>query len=187
MPVSAERLLVLGDSLSDAYQMPSEAGWVSLLQQRLGDDFTVINASISGETTAGGMHRIETLLKRHEPDFVLIELGGNDGLRGLSPRQLEQNLEAIITRVLAADAMPILMQIRLPGNLGPVYLERFEAVYPALAKRHEIALVSFFLDGIFDQPGMMMADGIHPTIEAQPLMLERLWPELKPILDLSEG
>ncbi|MFP4207206.1 MAG: arylesterase [Wenzhouxiangella sp.] len=175
---AADRLLIIGDSLSDAYQMPREAGWAHLLGLRLGPDYEVINASISGETSAGGVTRIESLLAQHDPDRLLIILGGNDGLRALNPAQLQANLEAMIEQAQAAGVAVALMQIRLPPNLGPAYLRRFEAVYPTLAERHEIPLLPFFLESLFDRPGMMMDDGIHPSAAAQPLMLDQIWPAL---------
>jgi len=181
-PLTAGTVLVIGDSLSDAYDMPREAGWAALLSERLGDGYEVVNASISGETTIGGRNRLGQLLAAHSPDVLLIILGGNDGLRALSPAQVERNLEAMIEEGKAFGARIGLMQIRLPANLGPVYLRRFESIYPRLAERHDIELLPFFLEDLFDRPGMMMADGIHPTIEAQPLMLERLWPGLRPLL-----
>ncbi len=181
-PVPAATILVIGDSLSDAYNMPREAGWAHLLSEKLGEDQTVVNASISGETTAGGLSRLAGLLADFEPDVLLIILGGNDGLRALAPRQIEQNLAALIEKGKGSGARVGLMQIRMPPNLGPAYVSRFEAIYPRLAEAHKVTLLPFFLDDLFDQPGMMMADGIHPTIEAQPLMLERLWPALEPLL-----
>ena len=175
---SAERLLIIGDSLSDAYEMPRESGWAALLQQRLGSDYEVVNASISGETTAGGSTRIGALLDRYEPDWLLVILGGNDGLRALNPAQVETNLDDIVRQGLDAGVEVSLMQIRLPPNLGPAYLARFESIYPRLAERYGIPLFGFFLESVFDQPGMMMADGIHPSEAAQPLMLDRIWPSL---------
>ena len=182
MPLAAGSVIVIGDSLSDAYDIPREAGWAALLSARLGERYEVVNASISGETTAGGRHRLDDLLARHSPDVLLIILGGNDGLRALSPRQIESNLAAMIEKGKASGARVGLMQIRMPANLGPVYRHRFEAIYPRLAKQHDVALLPFFLDELFDRPGMMMDDGIHPTAAAQPLMLERLWPALEPLL-----
>ncbi len=181
-PLYASTVLVIGDSLSDAYSMPREAGWAHLLSERLGEDHEVVNASISGETTAGAASRIDHLLADYHPDLVLIILGGNDGLRALSPRQIRDNLAAVVEKGKAAGAKVALMQIRIPPNLGPAYVRRFEAVYPDLADEFDIELLPFFLDDLFDRPGMMMADGIHPTPEAQPKMLERLWPALKPLL-----
>lgn len=182
LPIQAATLLVVGDSLSDHYNMPREAGWAHLLSERLGEDHTVVNASISGETTAGAVSRIEDLLESYRPQVLLLILGGNDGLRALNPRQIENNLAAVIEKGKSAGARIALMQIRIPPNLGPAYVERFEAIYPRLADRHGINLVPFFLEGVFDQPGMMMADGIHPTEKAQPEMLDNLWPHLKGLL-----
>lgn len=180
------RLLIIGDSLSDAYDMSREAGWAHLLAERLGDDWTVVNAAISGETTAGAAYRTPDLLEAHAPDHVLIILGGNDGLRALSPAQVHRNLAAIIDQSKASGAKVALMQIRLPASLGPVYLRRFEGLYPSLAEHHEVELLPFFLETIFDQPGMIMADGIHPTEAAQPLMLEQVWPSLSEFLGGSQ-
>ncbi|RFF27621.1 MULTISPECIES: arylesterase [unclassified Wenzhouxiangella] len=182
LPVSAATVMVVGDSLSDAYSIPRESGWVHLLSERLDGEHEVINASISGETTAGAVTRIDGLLETHRPDVVLIILGGNDGLRGLSPTQTEDNLAAVIEKGKSADATVALMQIRLPPNLGPVYIERFEAIYPRLAERYDIEFLPFFIDDIFDKPGMLQDDGIHPTAEAQPLMLEAVWPKLQALL-----
>jgi acyl-CoA thioesterase I len=179
----ATSVLVIGDSLSDAYNMPREAGWAHLLSERLGDDYRVINASISGETTAGGVRRLDGLLNEHQPQVLIVILGGNDGLRALSPRQIEDNLAAMIEKGKAAGATVGLMQIRMPPNLGPAYVRRFEAIYPRLAEEHGVELLPFFLDDLFDRPGMMMPDGIHPTPEAQPKMLERLWPAIESLLD----
>ncbi len=183
LPAMANTILIVGDSLSDSYNMPREAGWAHLMSERLGDDYQVINASISGETTAGGIHRLDGLLEEYQPQVLLVILGGNDGLRALAPRQIEENLAAMIEKGKRAGARVGLMQIRIPPNLGPVYVRRFEAIYPALAERFDIELLPFFLDHLFDRPGMMMADGIHPTELAQSEMLEQLWPALAPLLD----
>jgi acyl-CoA thioesterase I len=183
LPASASTILVIGDSLSDAYNMPREAGWAQLLSQQLGERYQVVNASISGETTAGGAHRVDGLLESYQPSLLLIILGGNDGLRALNPRQIESNLAAIIEKGKGHGARVAIMQIRMPPNLGPAYVSRFEAIYPRLAEQHQVALLPFFLEDLFDQPGMMMADGIHPTIEAQPMMLDKLWPALDSLLE----
>lgn len=180
---AAGTLLILGDSLSDAYGMAREVGWVHQLDERLGPEFSVVNASISGETSFGGRKRLPSLLDEHAPDWLLIILGGNDGLRALSPAQLRENLGAMIETARQQDIAVALMQIRLPANLGPAYLRRFEAVYEDLAAEHDIPLLPFFLETIFDQPGMMMADGIHPSETAQPLMLEALLPHLQPWIE----
>lgn len=181
-PAQAEKLMIVGDSLSDAYSIPRESGWVHLLSERLADEHEVVNASISGETTAGAVTRIDGLLESHRPDVVLIILGGNDGLRGLSPAQTEDNLATLIDKGKSAGAKVGLMQIRLPPNLGPVYIERFEAVYPRLAREYDIELLPFFLDEVFNRPGMLMEDGIHPTAEAQPQILEAVWPGVQALL-----
>lgn len=182
---AAGTLLIIGDSLSDAYGMAREAGWAHLLGERLGPDYTVINAAISGETTLGGRNRLPDLMEAHGPDWLLIILGGNDGLRALSPAQLRANLAAMIEYAQGQGASVALMQISLPANLGPAYIRRFEGIYPDLAEQHGIALLPFFLETIFDQTGMMMADGIHPSEAAQPLMLEALWPHLQSWLSVQ--
>jgi acyl-CoA thioesterase-1 len=168
----ADRVVVLGDSLSDAYDMPRESGWVHLLDERLGPDHSVVDGSISGDTSAGAVSRIQGLLEAHDPQVLIVILGGNDGLRGLPPSRLEANLATLIERGRAFGASVALMQVRLPPNLGPVYIRRFEQVYPTLAERYEIELIPFFLEGLFDRPGMMMDDGIHPTEAAQPKLAD---------------
>ncbi|MEN1728876.1 MAG: arylesterase [Pseudomonadota bacterium] len=177
-----QKLLIIGDSLSDAYDMPREAGWAYLLDERLDGNWEVINAAISGETTAGAAFRTTGLLQDHQPSHVLIILGGNDGLRALGPAQVRRNLDTIIQEAEAAGADVALMQVRLPASLGPVYLRRFEAIYPELAERYGLTLLPFFLEAIFDQPGMIMADGIHPTEAAQPLMLDAVWTDMEKFL-----
>ena len=182
---ASETLLIIGDSLSDAYGMAREAGWAHLLDERLGPDFSVVNASISGETSIGGRNRLPGLIDAHDPAWLLIILGGNDGLRALNPAQLKDNLGAMIEHAQGQGVIVALMQIRLPANLGPAYIARFESIYPQLAQVHAIALLPFFLETLFDQPGMMLADGIHPSDSAQPLMLEALWPHLQSWLNLD--
>ena len=176
---AAETVLVIGDSLSDAYRLPKAAGWVSLMADRLDACTRVINASISGETSAGGAARLPSLLNAHEPDVVMILLGGNDGLRALHPDQLKTHLNDMIEASVAVGAEVGLMQVRLPPNLGPAYIARFEAVYPQLAAEHGVTLLPFFLADIFDQAGMLMDDGIHPTAAAQPKMLDAIWPHVE--------
>jgi len=182
-PAWAGSVVVLGDSLSDAYDMPREAGWVQRLDRRLGCDHRVIDAAISGDTTAGARSRIDAVLEQYTPQVLIVILGGNDGLRGLPPSQLEANLDAIIRRARDAGAAVGLMQIRLPPNLGPRYLERFEAVYPRLAERHGIRLIDFFLEDLFERPGMMMDDGIHPSRDAQPLLADFMEPVVREMLE----
>lgn len=184
-PIST--LLVMGDSLSDAYRLPKEVGWVEQLADRLKPHTQVINASISGETSAGGALRLPSLLKDHEPDVVIIILGGNDGLRALHPDQLKEHLSAMIEQAKAAQAMVGLMQVRLPPNLGPAYIQRFEAVYPQLAAEYGLNLMPFFLEDFFDQEGMLMDDGIHPTADAQGLMFESIWPHVEALMASAHG
>ena len=182
-PALADRVVVLGDSLSDAYDMPRESGWVHLLDERLGPAHSVVDGSISGDTSAGAVSRIQGLLEAHEPQVLIIILGGNDGLRGLPPSRLEANLATLIERGQSSGASVALMQIRLPPNLGPVYIQRFEQVYPTLAERYGIELIPFFLGELFDRPGMMMDDGIHPTEAAQPLLADRMEPIVRRLID----
>jgi acyl-CoA thioesterase-1 len=182
-PAMAERVVVLGDSLSDAYNMPREAGWVARLDRRLGEAHTVVDGSISGDTSAGAVSRIDGLLATHEPDVLIVILGGNDGLRGLPPARLKANLATLIERGRDAGAEVALMHIRLPPNLGPVYIERFEAVYPALAERYDVPLIPFFLADLFDEPGMMMDDGIHPSEAAQPALADFMEPHVRALIE----
>ncbi len=176
----------MGDSLSDAYRLPLNVGWVAELSQALAPTTEVINASISGETSAGGALRLPSLLNEHEPDVVIIILGGNDGLRALHPDQLMANLAEMIETSLASGALVGLMQVRLPPNLGPAYIERFESVYPTLAERYDVSLIPFFLVDFFDEEGMLMDDGIHPTQKAQPRMYESIRPHVARLLSQSK-
>jgi len=178
-------LLVVGDSLSAAYGVPSETAWVPLLRDRLereGLAWQVVNASISGETTDGGLRRLPRLLEQNEPKVVVIELGGNDGLRGFPPNIIEANLAKMIELSLDAGAAPILVGMQIPPNYGQRYTQMFSDIFPALSDRYEVGLVPFFLNGIYDQEGLMQGDGIHPTEEAQPMLLENIWPELEPLI-----
>src|SRR6056297_2498035 len=178
----AERIVILGDSLSDAYNMPRETGWVHRLDERLGERHDVIDGSISGDTSAGAVSRIQGLLEAHEPQVLIVILGGNDGLRGLPPSRLAENLAEVIERGRAAGARVALMQIRLPPNLGPVYIERLEAGHPALAERYGIELIPFFLEDLSDRPGMLMDDGIHPTQAAQPKLADFMEPWVRELI-----
>lgn len=183
---AAGPLLVLGDSLSAAHNIPQQAGWVALLEHRLNQRGApapkVINASISGETTAGALARLPALLAQYRPSLVLVELGGNDGLRGLPPAELAANLDAIIRASRDADAKVLLLGIDLPPNYGRAYRDRFRAVYSDLAKKHRVPLLPFLLDGVALQPGLMQEDGIHPTAEGQPRVLDNVWALLQPML-----
>lgn len=182
--VAADRptLMVMGDSLSAAHNIEQDAGWVNLLRQRLDGSARVVNASISGETSSGGAARFSALLDRRAPELVVLELGGNDGLRGTSPHELEANLARMIEQSQAAGARVLLLGIDIPPNYGPAYRQAFSAVYPRLAARYHVALVPFLLDGIALDDALMQDDGIHPTAEAQPAVLANVWPVLAPLL-----
>ncbi len=180
-----DTLLVLGDSLSAAYGMAREEGWVALLEARLARErrpYRVVNASISGETTSGGAARIEALLMRHRPRIVIIELGANDGLRGLDLATTRANLDAMIRRARQHGARVLLIGMRLPPNYGPDYTEKFHRLYGELAQRHRVALVPFLLAPIAGRRDYFQADGLHPTAAAQPLLLDTVWPTLEPLL-----
>ena len=185
-PVTADAgptLLVMGDSLSAAYGIEREEGWVNLLAERLEGDARVINASISGETTSGGLQRFADIIRQRQPDIVLIELGGNDGLRGLSPNQMQANLASMIEQSQDAGAQVLLLGIDIPPNYGQAYRDAFTGVFYSLAEEYEISLVPFLLDNIALNDALMQSDGIHPTADAQPIILENVWPELEPLID----
>ncbi|UPQ89859.1 multifunctional acyl-CoA thioesterase I/protease I/lysophospholipase L1 [Vibrio sinaloensis] len=170
-PAFAKSILVVGDSLSAGYQMPIENAWPSLLTQDLaekGQTVQVINASISGDTTGNGLARLPNLLNQHQPDYVLIELGANDGLRGFPPGLIQNNLEQLIDMVRGANAKPLLMQIHVLPNYGKRYTEAFSAIYPKVAESKSVPLLPFFLEGVVIKPEWMMSDGLHPKPEAQP-------------------
>lgn len=178
-------ILILGDSLSAGYGLPPEQGWVARLQQRLdgeGYGYTVVNASVSGETTAGALERLSRALKLHQPAIVVVELGGNDGLRGLPVEDIRLNLESIITACHDFGAEVVLTGIRIPPNYGPQYTESFYGVYETLAKQQEIPWVPFFLEGIALRDDLFQGDGIHPDLQAQPLLLDNVWHVLQPLL-----
>jgi len=183
--LAGEGVLVIGDSISAGFGLDSRAGWVTLLEQRLKQEGLarpVINASISGDTSAGGLSRLPALLKTHQPSIVIIELGGNDGLRGQSPAMLQQNLARMIKLAKDNGARVLLLGMRLPPNYGQRYTQSFAGVYADVAAQQEVPLVPFFLEGVGGVEGMMQADGIHPTASAQPLLLENVWPLLQSIL-----
>jgi len=182
---SATTLLVLGDSLSAAYGIDQKQGWVSLLEERLQRQCPAcqtINASISGETTAGGRSRIVPLLQRHHPDILIVELGGNDGLRGLPLTEMYDNLDHIITASLHRDIQVVLLGMRLPPNYGPAYTRNFQNVYQRLANKYHVAWVPFLLAGLENQRDLFQADGIHPIAAAQGVMLDNVWPVLQTLL-----
>lgn len=179
-------VLVLGDSLSAEHNIPAGSGWVELLERRLLKEMAsppkVINASISGETTAGALARLPALLQKHRPAVLVIELGGNDALRGLPPAQLRGNLERMLGMADQAGARVLLLGIDVPPNYGPAYRERLRGTYAELAAAHDAGLVPFFLEGVALQPGLMQADGLHPTAAAQARLLDNVWPALEPLL-----
>ncbi|TFY92257.1 arylesterase [Pseudomonas nabeulensis] len=182
---AAGTVLIVGDSISAGFGLDTRKGWVALLEQRLkaeGFDDKVVNASISGDTSAGGLARLPAALVEHKPDVVVIELGGNDGLRGQPPAQLKQNLASMIDRSKAIGAKVLLLGMQLPPNYGPRYTNAFAEVYGTLAKEKEVPLVPFFLDGVGGHPEMMQADQLHPAVGAQGKLLENVWPTLKPLL-----
>lgn len=180
MPASAASVLIHGDSISAAYGMDIEQGWVALLDQRLAarapGKHRVINSSVSGETTAGGLRRLPALLKQHRPEVVVIELGGNDGLRGQPPKLMQRNLAAMARMAKQAGARVVLLGMKIPPNYGRAYTEAFAAVYPAVAKAEGVALLPFLLDGVGGVPAFMQSDGVHPNARAQPRLLELAWP-----------
>ncbi|MGC4010534.1 MAG: arylesterase [Pseudomonas sp.] len=182
---AAQTLLVVGDSISAGLGLDTSLGWVNLLDKRLkeqGFDYKVVNASISGDTTAGGLARLPALLSEQKPKLVVIELGGNDGLRGMAPAQLQQNLSGMVQQSQKSGARVILLGMRLPPNYGQRYTDAFAKVFDSVASEQKIALVPFFLEGVGGVQGMMQADGIHPAVEAQPKLLDNVWPTLKPLL-----
>ncbi|RRV63789.1 arylesterase [Stutzerimonas stutzeri] len=181
----AGTVLVVGDSISAAFGLETSQGWVHLLQERLveGDEsWRVVNASISGDTTAGGLARLDPLLEEHTPEVLILELGGNDGLRGQSPVQLKQNLAAMVRKSQEAGAKVLILGMRLPPNYGHRYTTAFAEVFPKVAQETGAALVPFVLEGAAGVPSMMQGDGVHPTAEAQPVLLENVWPALEPLL-----
>jgi acyl-CoA thioesterase-1 len=187
-PVNAQTdptVLVMGDSLSAAYGIEREEGWVSLLAERLEGDAKVINASISGETTSGGLQRFADIIGQRQPDIVLIELGGNDGLRGLAPHQMQENLASMIELSQAADAQVLLLGIDIPPNYGQAYRDAFTGVFHSLAEEFDVPLVPFLLKDIALENTLMQSDGIHPTADAQPIILENVWPALEPLLETT--
>ena len=178
-------MLVVGDSLSAEYGLPRGTGWVQLLADRLrdsGSDYRVVNASISGETTSGGRSRLPALLKEHQPRVVILELGANDGLRGLPLNVMRDNLAAMIRAAQAAGAQVLLVGIRVPPNYGREYADRFANAYAALAREFKVRLVPFLLEGFAESLELFQADRIHPTAAAQPRILDNVWPVLRPML-----
>jgi len=179
-------LLILGDSLSAGYGMDREQSWVSLLDTRLkegGYSYRIFNSSISGDTSQGGLARLPRLLERYQPEIVIIELGANDGLRGIDPLVTRENLTRMIEQSQAVGARVLLAGIKLPPNYGDAYLQKFESIYPDLAREFDTLLVPFFMEGVALQPDLLQADNIHPNEEGQPVLLENVWEVLQPALD----
>ncbi len=188
LATAQQRILVVGDSLSAEYGLPRGTGWVALLQQQLAQEkraVDVVNASISGETTSGGRSRLAALLQKHQPTHVVIELGGNDALRGLPVKMTQDNLLAMTRQAQEAKAQVLILGMQMPPNYGPDMAKQFEAVYAQVAKSQKAALVPFFLKGIGDDPDPLkwfQADRIHPNEAAQARMLANVWPALKKLL-----
>lgn len=175
---AAPTILVYGDSLSSAYGIPQNAGWVALLGERLKQrksNYTVVNASISGETTAGGAARIGKTLAQHKPAIVIVELGGNDGLRGLPVEEIKVNLSKIVRESKERGARVLLVGMRIPPNYGAKYTNAFRAAFREVAREERVALVPFLFEGMVDKPDMFQPDNIHPTEEAQPTLMETVW------------
>lgn len=171
--------------MSAAYQMPPESGWVALLEARMKNlypQYTVVNSSIAGDTTKNGLERLPGLLHQYHPYIVIIELGGNDALRGLPIPSIQSNLDAMIKLSLKANAKVLLVATPIPPNYGRTYTQQFDQIYVSLRDRYHIPLVPFLLEGVALNPKLMMPDGIHPTAEAQPILLENIWKDLKVIL-----
>ena len=182
---AAGTVLVVGDSISAALGLETSQGWVSLLQKKLDSerlDHRVVNASISGDTSAGGAARLPALLGEHKPEVVIVELGGNDGLRGQPPAQLQQNLASMVEQSRQVGAKVLVLGMRLPPNYGKRYTDAFARVFSDVAKEQQVPLVPFFLEGVGGVEGIMQADGIHPAAGAQQKLLENVWPSLQPLL-----
>jgi acyl-CoA thioesterase-1 len=181
-------LAVVGDSLSAAFGIPVKEGWVSLLQRRLayrGYPHRVVNASVTGDTTRGGLSRLPGLLERERPEVVVIELGGNDGLRGITPDVMADNLRQMVRLVRAAGGRPLLLGVELPGNYGDAFRTMFHRVYYEVAESESVVLVPSFLEGVAMDLNLMQADGIHPNETAQAIMLDTVWPALEPLLEVA--
>jgi len=178
-------ILVLGDSLSAGYGLPRESGWVQLLGQRLGQrgyPHRVINASVSGDTTAGGLTRLPPLLKRRPPAILIVELGANDGLRGIAFEEIEANLTRLVRLGKASGAHVLVVGNRLPPNYGAAYADHFQALFKEVAQREQVAWIPRLLAGVAEDWGLMQADGLHPVAKAQPQMLDNVWPGLEPLI-----
>lgn len=184
-PLPADTILIVGDSLSAAYGMPIEQGWVALLNRRMareGLPHKVVNASISGDTTAAAAARLPRAFTANTPDIVVLQIGGNDGLRGLPVAQMKQNLVTMVQYATSHHAKVLLIGVQLPPNYGPRYTEKFQSVYRDVAQHDGVTLVPSLVDGVGTRPDLMQADGLHPNADAQPLILEMVWPKLRSLL-----
>lgn len=180
-------IVVLGDSISAGYGIDVKKGWVSLLQQKLDQEnksYTIFNESITGDTTAGGLARIDKALVQHKPTLVLLELGANDGLRGLSPKRMKSNLAEIIRRCQKSGSQVLLLSMRIPPNYGKRYVDMFYEIYPQLAKEMDIPFVPFILEEVALVKEMMQKDGLHPNAKAQPIITKKIWQHIKSVLEL---
>jgi acyl-CoA thioesterase I len=186
LPALAENtILILGDSLSAGYGIDPKQGWVQLLQQRLQEqkyNYTVVNDSITGDTTSNGIQRFPQALNKYQPKITIIELGGNDGLRGLSPQIIKKNLLQLIALAQAANSKVLVLGVRLPPNYGQAYLDQFQQIYQDLATQTDLVTVPLFLNSIDNDRALMQNDGIHPTVKAQTVMLDNVWDSLKKLL-----
>lgn len=182
---ATQTIVIFGDSLSAAYGIQQNEGWVKLLENKLNQqklDYKVVNASISGETTSGGLGRFKTMLTTHKPNIVIIELGANDGLRGLSVREMQSNLDGMITQAKATKAKVLLLGMRIPPNYGIQYTQQFSETYANLAQKHGLVLVPFFLEGVAGNPSLILDDGLHPKAIAQDKLLENVWSQLRKLI-----
>lgn len=189
-PSPTRTILVMGDSLSAAYGLKTQDGWVGLLSERLKHThphWRVVNASISGETTSGGAARMSRALKTHTPAIVILELGANDGLRGLGVDQTQKNLDQMILESQQSHAQVLVLGMKMPPNLGQEYAQSFEKIYPKLSQQHRTDLVDFFLEPIASDRRWFQNDNLHPTKEAQPLLLDHVWQTLEPMLDKEKS
>jgi acyl-CoA thioesterase I len=178
-------ILVLGDSISAGYGIDINQGWVALLQKRLDEksyNYRVVNASVSGDTTRTGLNRLPAALAQHSPEIVIVELGGNDGLRGLAFSEIENSLTQIIQLCHKHHAAVLLVGVRLPPNYGTVYIQQFEKLYAKISKKYHVALVPKILDKVADYRQLLQQDGIHPTVQGQPQVMHNVWAGLKPLL-----
>ena len=181
--VQAKTIMIMGDSLSAGYGIPAQQGWVNLLQKRLDQQYPkqhkVVNASVSGETTSGALARLPKLLQTHRPDLVVIELGGNDGLRGQPPKMIEKNLAQLVQKSQQAKAKVVLFGMKIPPNYGKAYSKAFENNYKTVSQQYKVQLLPFFLEGVAGNKNLIQSDQIHPNAKAQPLLLNNAYPYIK--------